>query len=348
MRPLDRCNTGYQMNAQPAFDPFRREQELRAQSTTWNTNNVLPAAPGDIPLLDLRAWLRHGRRRDLSALASELRTACEEVGFFSITGHGVAAEVTAGLFEQVRNLHAQSESFKLAVRMDRPDWPHGGMGYLPLRNSKLPARDIVNVNEAFLVKADHRISLDDNQWPGGETLPEFRPAVEAYAASMVQLGKQLLPVFAEALEMPSDFFSEAFEHPSYRLRMSHYPPAEGHEFGINPHVDTTFMTILAQDSPGLAIFSERKQAWIAAPALDGAFVVNTGELLRQWTNDRFVSTKHFATNNTGARSRYSIPFFFNANADYVMHCVPSCHDASNPPRYPPVSYAGSQAVAQGE
>jgi isopenicillin N synthase-like dioxygenase len=75
--------------------------------------------------------------------------------------------------------------------------------------------------------------------------------------------------------------------------------------------------------------------------------VNSGELLRQWSNDRFLSTRHFA-NNTSGESRYSVPFFFNANADYPMECLPSCHGPGNPPRYPTISYKESQAVVQGE
>ena len=95
-------------------------------------------------------------------------------------------------------------------------------------------------------------------------------------------------------------------------------------------------------------FSERRQRWIRAPLIEDAFVVNTGELLKIWTNHRFASVKHFANNNTGTASRYSIPFFLNANSDYRMTCIPSCCDADNPPRYPPISYNESQAVAQGE
>ena len=133
--------------------------------------------------------------------------------------------------------------------------------------------------------------------------------------------------------------------------MTHYPPVAGKpedEFGIAPHVDTTFCTILAQDSPGLTIYSERRQCWIKAPLLEDAFIINSGELLKIWTNHRFKSVKHFANNNTGDNSRYSIPFFLNANTDYAMTCIPSCCSEDNPPTYPSISYAQSQAVAQGE
>ena len=235
--------------------------------------------------------------------------------------------------------------------MDRPDWPVGGMGYLPLKNRKLPARDNGNVNEAFIVKIDDELDMDSNQWPQAQQLPQFRQIVEKYALSMESLGKRMLPVYAQALDMPVNFFDEAFVKPLYRLRMTHYPAVAidpENQFGINPHVDTSFFTILAQNQPGLVIYSERRKVWINAPMIPGAFIVNTGELLKQWTNDRFLSTRHFANNNDSSASRYSIPFFFNANPHYKMTCVPSCFSDENPAKYPPISYAESQGVVQGE
>lgn len=335
------------------FDPFAKEQQLQAESASWDTARVEPARPDDIPLIDLRRYFESGDAASLEDLAEQLRFACEAVGFFSIVGHQVPSALVDKAFQQVRLFHDQPLAAKQAIRMDRLDWPLGGVGYLPVNNNKLPARSAANVNEAFLIKRDHRIGLDDNQWPDHAALPEFRDTVERYAGAMTALGKKMLPVVARALEMPADYFDAAFVEPLYRLRMTHYPPTgaepgSSNGFGINPHVDTTFFTILCQDRPGLTIYSERRNAWIGVPALDGAFVVNAGELLRQWTNDRFLSTKHFANNNTESSSRYSIPFFFNANPDYVMECIPSCCDEHNPPKYPPVSYAGSQAIAQGE
>jgi len=333
------------------FDPFEKEQQLQAESAGWDTSQIEPAGPGDIPVIDLDTYFTSGDPAALEIIAAQLRAACEEVGFFSIVGHAVSRQLTGATFDQVRLFHALPLESKTAIQMDRPDWPHGGMGYLPVKNVKLPARDKANFNEAFLIKRDDQISIDDNQWPDAADLPDFRSTVEAYSDAMENLGRRMLPVFARALDMPADFFDQAFINPTYRLRMTHYPPMGADnidDFGINPHVDTTFCTILAQDRAGLTIYSERRQTWLQVPALDNAFVVNTGELLRQWTNDRFISVKHFANNNVDATSRYSIPFFLNANSEWIMTCVPSCCDDDNPPRYPPVSYASSQAIAQGE
>ena len=89
------------------------------------------------------------------------------------------------------------------------------------KEQKLPARETGNVNEAFIVKCDDQLTMDDNQWPDQKTLPDFRQAVESYADQMVQLGKRMLPIYARALDMPADYFTEAFTDPLFRLRLKH-------------------------------------------------------------------------------------------------------------------------------
>ncbi len=333
------------------FNAQAKEQQLRDESEQWDTSEPEQALADDIPLINLNEYFTSGSDSALADVAEQLRVACEQTGFFSITGHHVASQTIDDTFNQIRLFHALPVETKTQILMDRPDWPVGGMGYLPLKNRKLPARQTGNVNEAFIIKCDDRLSMDDNQWPLSETVPDFRHQVEQYAKEMELLGKRLLPIYAKALKMPVDFFTEAFIDPLFRLRMTHYPAVEAdadNAFGIAPHVDTSFFTILAQDQPGLTVFSERRKVWVKAPVVKDSFIVNTGELLKQWTNDRFLSTRHFANNNTGNQSRYSIPFFFNANPHYVMSCVPSCCDDNNPSKYPPISYAQSQGVVQGE
>ena len=344
-------NNSNDTSSTATFDPQAKERQLKSDSDSWDTSAPEAALPNDIPVINLEEFFTSGSSAALQKGADELRIACEEVGFFSIVGHQVPARQIDAMFEITRKFHALPAQSKRSILMDRADWPLGGVGYLPIKNKKLPARDKGNLNEAFIVKCDHSIGFDDNQWPPTDQLPEFRKRVEDYARALETLGKRLLPIFATALEMPATYFDEAFDSPLYRLRMTHYPPVAvgpADEFGIAPHVDTTFCTILAQDQPGLTIFSERRQKWIQAPLIKNAFIVNSGELLKHWTNDRFISVKHFANNNTGQTSRYSIPFFLNANSNYRMACISSCCSDTNPARYPPISYAESQAAVQGE
>ena len=109
------------------------------------------------------------------------------------------------------------------------------------------------------------------------------------------------------------------------------------QFGAAPHSDFGFMTILAQDEVGGLQVRTRAGEWIDVPNLPGVFIVNVGDMLMRWTNDRFISTVHRVVNAKG-RDRYSIPFFFDPDFDTEVRCIPSCQGPGNPPRYEPAVY----------
>ncbi len=328
------------------FDAAAKEAALLAEADGWDTTSPVPAEPGDVPLVDVGPYFESGTDADLQQAATALRLASETVGFHQLVGHGVPSSAFEAILDASRRFHDQELGVKNTVRMDRPDWPVGGVGYLPVGERKLPRRDRGNENEAFLIK-----SVEDNQWLSEDVLPGFRSEVEGYLATIVGVAQRLLPVYATALDLQPDYFEPAFADPFWRLRLTHYPPADAraHDdaFGIAPHVDTTFFTLLLSDGPGLCIYSHQRNVWIEVPTVPEALIVNSGELLKQWSNDRFLSTRHFATNPSNGH-RYSVPLFFNANADHEMVCLPSCHGPDNPPKYPAVSYRQSQAAVQGE
>jgi isopenicillin N synthase-like dioxygenase len=333
------------------FDPVEKEDSLRAESQSWDTSHVVPARAGDIPVIDVSEYFESGSDEALEEAADQLGDASRHVGFYSLVGHAISDKVVSDAFEQTRRFHELPLQSKNALLMDQPASHIKGAGYLPIKNRKLPHRARGNENEAFIVKRDRDIALSDNPWPNKNLLPGFRSSVEEYAAQLEVLALRLLPIYARALEMDKDFFAPAFTAPFIRLRMSHYPVtlrSDDEQFGIAPHVDTTFFTLLTQDSPGLCVFSERRRRWVSVPMIDGAFIVNTGELLKHWSNDEFISAKHFANNNFGNVSRYSIPYFFNATTDYKMTCIPSCCGPDRPAKYAAISYAESQGVTQGE
>ena len=339
------------MSTSEAFDPEAKERELLAQANSWDISTPADPEPGDIPIVDVGDYFTSGNQADLMGAADALRDACEQVGFYQLVGHQIAPELIADTFMWSKRFHDLDVEIKQKINLDNPAWPVPTVGYLPIGERRLPRRAKGNLNEAFLIKGDRGVDYSDNQWLPDDDLPGFRAGIEAYGRAVSALAMRLLPVYAVALDLPADFFAPAFQDPFWRLRFTHYPPfspSADDEFGIAPHVDTTFFTLLLQDSPGLVIHSAKRQAWIRAPRIDNAFVVNSGELLKQWSNDRFLSTRHFANNATSTASRYSIPFFFNATADYPMACLPTCHDEQNPPKYPTISYLESQAVVQGE
>ena len=205
-----------------------------------------------------------------------------------------------------------------------------------------------NINEAFFaardLPSDHPDVLADrrfrsaNRWPTG--LPGFREAIAAYCETMEQLVRTLVRLYARALRLPLEYFDHAFREPQYQLRMTHYPyraVLADDDFGIAPHTDTSFLTLLApNDVPGLSIRSQSGK-WIDAPAISGAFVVNGGQLLQRWTNDYFLATPHRAVNRSGGE-RYALAFFCDANIDWPIAAVPTCVGPDNPPKYPSTYY----------
>jgi isopenicillin N synthase-like dioxygenase len=306
-----------------------------------------PDAAEEIPIIDLADY-RAGKPGALQRLGAEIRRAFEQVGFYFIVNHGVPQALVDAVFAEAERFHAQPLDEKLSIKINEHV-----VGYLPIRgattrHSPLNANNKPNVNEAFFAKrdipADHPDVLAGkpfrcvNQWPAN--LPGFRETVVSYQQAMERLALSLLPGYALALDLPADYFAEPFAQPMYSLRMSHYPQADApaeNEFGLAPHTDTSFMTLLAQNRvPGLSIRLPTGR-WVDAPAIDGAFLVNGGDLLRRWTNDRFLATPHRVVNRSG-RERYAIPFFFDCAAEHVIECLPTCRREGEEPAYEPITY----------
>jgi isopenicillin N synthase-like dioxygenase len=350
--------------------PSEHVRRVEEEAESWGIPDVTDPRPGEIPVLDMARCLAAdpGAVQELSDC---IRSACASTGFFLLQNHGCEEHIESVLAENVRFHSALSEAEKDSIAFA------DGVGYLRLNTRLLPRRAKGNLNESLVLKREHgprNVTLsksgpDGNRWPEEARLPGFRERVVQYAAAMEGLARRLLPAFALALDLPANFFDPAFREPLVRLRLSHYPAREAAapggeaagagegQFGIAPHVDTSFFTLLATDgvSDGLVV-STTDGRWVKVPSVPGAIVVNTGELLKQWSNDRMPSTKHFANNvnsstaaaGAASASRHSVPFFFNATADYRMECLPSCTGPGNPPRYAPMSFLEGQGVAQAE
>ena len=177
-----------------------------------------------------------------------------------------------------------------------------------------------------------------NHWPDELLLPAWKAEMLAYYDAMETLGYKMLPVYARALDLSADYFNGMFDDPAWTTRNQHYPPvpAEDNQFGIAPHRDHGFITLLpVTEEPGLQIRTTTGR-WLPANTIEGAIIVNTGEFLNRWTNGRFMATPHRVL-PTG-RDRYSIAFFFNPSWDTVANPLSSCTGPGNPPRFKPVRF----------
>jgi len=291
-----------------------------------------------IPVLDLQPLL-DGDKRGINALAVDLGKALEETGFFSIINHGVPWSMVEAIYEATRHLHALPQSQKDAITMDRT---HGG--YLGMGAGTSYASEIAgevrkpNQNEAFFVhEGGYR---EGNQYPN---LEGFEDLTATYIQAMQGLAASLMPLLAISLELDPEFFASDFDIPSVTLRMSHYPVMDysDNEWGLAPHTDSSIFTFLpANDVPGLEV-RPAGHDWIQPPVVPCSFVVNSGDMLKRWTNGRYLSTAHRASNLSNV-DRYAMPFFYGARDDAVVDPVPTTVSPETPSRYEPITYGDYQ------
>lgn len=300
-----------------------------------------------IPVIDLGPYLA-GEPGAMARAAAVLRFALTEIGFYFIVNHHVPQALIGDTFREAARFHALPLERKMEVRIDRHN-----VGYLPMRGDTLRTSTVqavtrANLNEALFVARDlppdHPDVLADrrfrsaNRWP--QDLPGFRETVVGYCDTLERLVQKLVPLYACALGLPATYFDGPFTELQYKLRMTHYPnqPASAaDDFGIAPHTDTSFLTLLApNDVPGLSIRAQ-DGTWMDAPVMPGAFVVNGGQILQRWTNDVFLATPHRAINRSGGE-RYALAFFCDSNIDWPIAAVPTTVGPDKPPKYPTTWY----------
>ncbi|HEX5318624.1 MAG TPA: 2-oxoglutarate and iron-dependent oxygenase domain-containing protein [Stellaceae bacterium] len=315
------------------------------------TLDMLRAAPTEgFPAIDLGPYMA-GETGALERTAGELRHALERVGFMMVVNHGIAAELIDGVFEAARRFHALPMDRKMALKTGGGRRA-GFTGYLPsagytVKTSEVNDNTQPDLNEAWFM--DRERAPDDpeivagklfrelNKWPAG--LPGFRDFMLRYWAALEGFAQKLLPVFATALDLPPAYFDRAFDDAQCVLRLSHFPPVAyaDNQFGLAPHTDANFFTVLPQANVEGLYIRPQGHGWLKAPRIPGSLAINAGDMCRRWTNDRFLSTQHLAINLTDAH-RYSTPFFYTPHIDWPIQCLPTCQGPGNPPKYPPTTY----------
>jgi isopenicillin N synthase-like dioxygenase len=299
-----------------------------------------------IPVIDLGAYLA-GVPGSREAVAGKVRSALESIGFFIVVDHGVPRDLIERTFAEARRFHAEPMERKMALRMNEHNNGYMAMGRYAVWTSEVNTNDKPDLNEAFFTKRERapddpllrsgRRFAGPNRWP--TDLPGFRETVLAYTDAVDGLGRRLLPACAVALDLPPGFFDAAFVESQFSFRLSHYPPvpAEPNQFGIAPHTDANFMTLLAQtEVPGLQVRLPSGN-WLDVPYVPDSYAVNSGDMMYRWTNGRFKSTPHRALPPIG-QPRYAIPFFLGPHLDTVIACLPTCQGPDDPPRFPPITY----------
>lgn len=286
------------------------------------------------------------------AIARDWGHVCETLGFLCIVNHGVPAGLIARMEEQSRQFHDLPQDVKMA----NPFTMLHQKGYAPPRftvrgKTKYGVNQMVDSVEALVLATDYPEDhpavragtrfYRPTVWPPADLLPDFRPTAEEYIATFNGLGKALLPLWALALDLASSCFDAAFGGENYfYFRIAKYRPQPAlppDEFGVCAHADTGFMTLLPPArEEGLQILAT-DGTWFWPELPPDALIVNTGQFLERWTNDRFRATPHRVVPPT-ENDRYSLAFFCNPGFETAGACLPSCQGPGNPPKYAPWTY----------
>ena len=283
-----------------------------------------------IPVIDLSA-------EPPAALAARIDAALRDDGFYAVTGHGVPAATVAAAFDAGHRFFAQPEAQKSRWHID--GWPLK-RGFDPIGWQSLDPSQPPDVKESFYLGEE---SIGPNQWPDEALLPGFRAACSAYSAAMQALARRLMGLYEIALGLPAGHFDAFMRDPICTTRLLHYPPqpagAAPGQIGCGAHTDWGAVTLLAQDDAGGLQVQRHDGTWIDVTPIPGALVVNAGDMMQRWTNDRWRSTLHRVINRASGRDRWSIAYFFDLDGDAPILPLPGCVSAANPARYGPITAA---------
>jgi isopenicillin N synthase-like dioxygenase len=284
-----------------------------------------------VPVIDI------SRLCDATTLAA-LDAACQQWGFFQVVDHGVDQSVINQLIDQTRRFFALPvETKRSLVRTAENSW---GFNDGELTKN---TRDWKEIFDCGPPDGANRLP----QWP--PAMPDFRLAASSYYASCEQLAFRLLDAIGSNLGLAAGDLSEGFvpKHTSF-LRLNYYPrcpdpenpdglnlPKTGH-LAINHHTDAGAITVLAQDSqPGLEVY--RNGTWHLIDPREDSLVINIGDIVQVWSNDRYTAPVHRVVANT-ANERFSAPFFFSPS--YAANYAPLATMTSerSPPRYRTINW----------
>ncbi|WP_136658796.1 2OG-Fe(II) oxygenase family protein [Nitratireductor sp. XY-223] len=306
------------------------------------------------PVFDLGAF-EAADTGDKAEMGRRVDRICRETGFLAIANHGVPQNVISGVWNAATDFFDLPADIKQRAKAPYDGYPYGYLG--PELEALAKSRGVdtpPDLKESFNGgPSAPPPGMDDPEalefcyaetiWP--DAPEDFVARWTAYYRSMEDLAARIMRLFAVALELPETHFNPFIDAPISALRALNYPrqttaPQPG-QLRAGAHTDYGSLTVLLpqEGSRGLEIQAP-DGSWLPVPPVPGAFVINIGDLMARWTNDRWVSTLHRVVNpppeEGGMDRRQSLAFFHQPNWHARIECLPSCLAAGETPKYEPV------------
>ncbi|WP_165067323.1 isopenicillin N synthase family dioxygenase [Marisediminicola senii] len=275
---------------------------------------------------------------DAEQFRADLREATHEYGFFYLTGHGVPQELVDRVIRTARQFFDLPEADKMAIESLQS--PHfrgytrvGGeltMGAVDWREQIDigPERPAVPKGDGV---PDYFALQGPNQWPAA--LPELERTVTEWHDALSEVALRLMRAWALSLGADENIFDQAFaENSSTLIKIVRYPGKSDPEpqQGVGAHKDSGVLTLLFVEPEKAGLQVEKDGEWIDAPPIDGAFVVNIGELLEVATNGYLKATVHRVISPSIGQDRISIPFFYSPALDATIPLITLPDDLDAP------------------
>lgn len=300
----------------------------------------------DLAVVDISPFV-NGNPQERASAARAFGRAFETTGFAVIVGHGVSDDLADDVYACLKRFFSQP--FEKKAEYTPPEKAKG-RGYLPMGIESvaktLTSETPPDLCEALVFSGPHRElrgSPSRNIWP--DYPAELAPLVREWTVEIEKLTAHLSRISALALDLPEDYLQQPFADPAITLRFVNYPdqptpPAPG-QLRYGAHHDYGGLTILRQDSaPGGLQICDRDGVWREAGNIPGSFVINVGDLMARWTNNRWRSTLHRVSNPdrslTGSTQRLSMVAFTGPNEEHVVTSLPSCVSEESPSLFEPV------------
>lgn len=314
----------------------------------------MAASPTDfIPLVDLDPWF-NGDAQARQQLAEQVDAHLRRCGFLVVVNHGIEQSVLTQTRAACADFfHSPEEEKAKLVPSDEVyrGWVGAGKESnaatygidTPPDLKETFAYGAVDVSNEAL-RTEHPAWYAPNLWP--ENTPTLQPAAEQYWRSARSLADELLQLFALALGLDQDHLLDHCRNTTATGTLNWYwpytrqDPVEG-QFRIGPHTDFGTLTILDRQpgTAGLQVLDD-DGGWVDAPTIEGSLIVNTGDMLKQWTNDRWRSNEHRVLPPAAEAPNeelISLVFFHEPDAAAIIEPFETCVSPDNPARYEPIA-----------
>ena len=293
-----------------------------------------------IPVVDLTDFLS-GDPKTKSDFVQQLGKAYEEVGFVAVKNHGIPDTLIADLYKYVQQFFSMPQEQKR--KYEKAELA-GQRGYTSFGKEHAKGSDAPDLKEFFQFGQ----TVNDNdpvksEYPPNVAvaeIPAFTPVFFKAYRAFEKSGKALLQAIAVYLKLDEHYFDDYIHNGNSILRAIHYPPITQEPksaIRAEQHEDINLITLLVGASAdGLEILTKQNE-WVPVTSLPDQIVVNVGDMLQRFTNNKLKSTTHRVVNPPREKwhtSRFSIPFFLHPKGSMSLASLPSCIDANHPKAYP--------------